>query len=144
MLNYIQYKVYRTSFMIEIKSLKITSKYNKYLLTSFLFLTLSAFAYAISNNQNFIGLLGQVNDDLLTPVANYSKIAVNNGPNKFGFNAPTEVAIDNVGNRLFVSDVYNSRVLVYNLLANGNLSDNVPDFVLGRNDFINGGSTDAS
>lgn len=46
---------------------------------------------------------------------------------------PDPVAVrDETGHRIFVSESYNNRVLVYNLLACNNLVDKTPDCVLGQ------------
>src|SRR5690606_25533237 len=66
---------------------------------------------------------------------NFSNSGVNSTLNGAGLNQPTDSAVDSSGHRLFVSDLMNSRVLVYNLAADNSLEDRAADYVLGQPDF---------
>lgn len=93
----------------------------------------------ISDGMNATDLLGQF-DDANGTVLNYTTNAINDGAggvNARGFNGPEGVTMDTVNHRLFVSDSLNNRVLVYNLDANNNLVDRIPDNVLGQVNFTN-------
>ena len=84
-------------------------------------------------------LLGQVNGSD-QPI--WTQSASNNnsgGPNAQGLSSPTGTVMDTVHHRLFVADMSNSRVLVYNLDANNNLIDHTADNVLGQPNLTTGG-----
>jgi len=110
---------------------------NLYLL-SILFVARSAFA--IIDGQDAADLLGELNSSdqpAYTKKAVYPPAATgapNNAVSNRGVRAPTGVAIDTAGHRLFVADYGNHRVLVYNLDANNNLINRVADNVLGQPD----------
>ncbi len=89
---------------------------------------------SISDGENAADVLGQYDDNLVTPGPVYTKSAVNNGPNIFGLSPSTNLglALDPTDHRLFVSDGNNNRVLVYNLDSNDLLIDRIPDKVLGQ------------
>jgi DNA-binding beta-propeller fold protein YncE len=57
-----------------------------------------------------------------------------------GLNLPYDVAIDTAGHRLFVSDSYSNRVLVYDLNSSNDLVDRAADHVLGQTNFYNNSS----
>src|SRR3989344_8612904 len=85
----------------------------------------------LTNGANAIDLLGQYDQTSFTdPVPAYAKSGTNDGPNTFGFNAPEYIALDGTNHRLFVSEVTNNRVLVYNLTAGNLLVDHFLDNVL--------------
>lgn len=90
---------------------------------------------SITDGENAVDLLGQY-DDSYNPL--YIKDGLYNGPNKWGYYGPAGLTIDYTNHRLFVSDSYNNRVLVYNLNTNNTLPDKVPDYVLGQADFYSG------
>jgi DNA-binding beta-propeller fold protein YncE len=82
-------------------------------------------------------LLGQL-DSANQPV--FTTKTVNNGagldyPNKQGFGIPQKVVIDTEHHRLFVSDLGNNRILVFNLDTSNTLADHVSDYVLGQVSF---------
>lgn len=58
-----------------------------------------------------------------------------NNPQTSGMNRPSDIAIDTVNHRLYVSDTNNNRVLVFNLSASNALLDRQADFVLGQASF---------
>ncbi|GEM_PF-782316 len=90
----------------------------------------------IANGMDAVGMLGQftkVGADTYVP--NYNKTSKNNGPNEFGLHTPTDMALDESGHRLFISDASGNRVLIHNLDANNQLIDYQPDYVLGQQDF---------
>ena len=69
----------------------------------------------------------------------------NNSPNDLGINQPGGVAVDAAGQRLFVDDSANNRVLVYPLTATGTLASHSPTYVLGQqNAFATGGDSIAT
>jgi DNA-binding beta-propeller fold protein YncE len=93
---------------------------------------------ALSNDMNASDVLGQYDDSLTNPQPVYTKGAGNNGPNKLGLNSPEGSAVDSIHHRLFVGDVGNNRVLVYNLNTDDSFPDHIPDFVLGQPTFATG------
>jgi DNA-binding beta-propeller fold protein YncE len=90
---------------------------------------------SITNGENAVNGLGQYDGNLSDPAPVYTKILMDNGPNRLGFNAPQDVALDSVNHRLFVSDTTNNRVVGYDLDSNNRLIDRIPDDVLGQTDF---------
>ncbi len=89
-------------------------------------------------------LIGQI-DGADAPV--WTQSAANNGgsTNSTGTDYVTGSAIDSVHHRLFVADVGNARVLVFNLNNNNDLIDNVADQVIGQTNFTsNTGGLSAS
>ena len=87
-------------------------------------------------------MVGQL-DEFDAPV--YTKSGLNDGPSATGLSLDSSgghslngVAIDTTNNRLFVSDIYNNRVLVFNLNASNVLVDYTADAVLGQSDFVTG------
>lgn len=80
--------------------------------------------------------LGQFDQTYLdNPLPIYTKTSPNNGPNLLGFYDPTDISLDEVNHRLFISDSVNNRVLVHDLSNDNVLLDYIPDFVLGQSDF---------
>jgi DNA-binding beta-propeller fold protein YncE len=71
----------------------------------------------------------------------FTKCGSNDSPNNRGFNLNYNVAVDTVNHRLFVADINNNRVVVYNLDANNDLVDHLPDNVLGQADFYSSATT---
>ncbi len=93
-------------------------------------------AVEIGDGANAVDMIGQLDTDTGLPIYSHYKNGVNNGPSKIGFNTVYGAAVDTVDHRLFVSDMTNNRILVYNLNVVTNLlDDHVPDFVLGQPDF---------
>jgi hypothetical protein len=113
--------------------MKINYKY-----FAFLFL-LAIFIFPNFTNAVYLAsdLLGQL-DGSDNPV--YTTSTANNGagvgfPNDKGFYVPIDIILDKDHHRLFVSDSFNRRVLVFNLDTDNNLIDRVADYVLGQPDF---------
>ena len=109
--------------------------------TSFKFFVLFfLFGFLISPNftnaqYSASDLLGQL-DGSDQPV--FTTNAANNGAgmvNERGVSYVTDVLIDSVHHRLFISDQGNNRVLVFNLDNDNNLIDRVADYILGQPDF---------
>ena len=91
---------------------------------------------SITNGQNAVDLLGEYDEtNFINPVPVYTKIAINNGPNKFGLSALHNLALDTTNHRLFVSDSGNNRVLVYTMNADGTFSSRIPTNVLGQSNY---------
>jgi len=88
---------------------------------------------SITNGENAVDALGQLQIDKQTPI--YTTSGANNTPSNDGFNHPDYSALDADGHRMFVSDEYNNRVLVFNLNNNNTFPDYVADYVLGQPDF---------
>ncbi|MBI2164780.1 MAG: hypothetical protein HYU29_00010 [Chloroflexi bacterium] len=84
----------------------------------------STYKVASGNTSGFFKT-GQNADTLL------SGFDFNNAGGPLMFNHPSGIASD--GTRLFLSDTFNNRVLVWNTLPTGNVP---PDLVLGQKDFI--------
>ena len=80
---------------------------------------------------NGSGILGH-SDVSGNPI--YTASGPNNGPNDHGFNSPFDTALDSSGNRLFVADQNNNRVLVFNLDGSNNISSKTAAKVLGQAD----------
>ncbi|MEK7765147.1 MAG: beta-propeller fold lactonase family protein, partial [bacterium] len=102
-------------------------------------LSYSFTANSANNGPNANNALGQYSDETGTLAPVYTKSIVGNTPNRLGLYTPEGVIIDSVGHRLFVSDTFNNRVLVYNLNTSNQLLDYIPDNVLGQADFVNNG-----
>lgn len=81
------------------------------------------FAYNASD------LLGQLNTG---DVPNYTSANNNNDPSARGMSFPIGVALDPVHHHLFIGDVNNARVLVFNLDSSNHLIDRVADNVIGQ------------
>jgi len=94
---------------------------------------------SITNGENAVDLLGQYDDDLVTPGPIYTKSVAHNGPNIHGLSLSIAsygaVELDSTNHRLFLSDTGNNRVLMYNLDSDDQLLDNLPDGVLGQANF---------
>ncbi len=95
---------------------------------------------SLSNGMAASDALGQYDDSLTNPQPVYTKSAANNGPNRLGMNDSSGggsnlLSIDYNHHRLFVGDVDNNRVLVYNLDSSNRLLDHLPDYVLGQPNF---------
>ena len=95
---------------------------------------------AITDGENAVDLLGQHDDSLSPPGPIYTKSTTNNGPHQLGMNAPNGVTVDATNNRLFVADMTNNRVLVYNLNASHAPIDIIPDAVLGQVNYYSNAS----
>jgi DNA-binding beta-propeller fold protein YncE len=90
-------------------------------------------ASAITNNEAAVDGLGQIKAD---GTMRFDKGWPNNAqPSATGFQSPYGSVTDYSGRRLFITDADNSRVLVFNLNASGNLIDRTADAVLGQADF---------
>ncbi len=91
---------------------------------------------SITDGENAVDLLGQYDDNVVTPGPIYTKSTVNNAPNIYGLaTGVIGLTLDPTDHRLFVSDTSNNRVLIYNLDSNDLLIDRIPDHVLGQVDF---------
>lgn len=55
-----------------------------------------------------------------------------NNPQDKGVNGPSDVAVDSVHHKLFVTDTNNNRVLVFDLDISNNLVDHYADYVIGQ------------
>ena len=87
---------------------------------------------SISNSgQSASNALGQLSN---TDVVDFYGNAINN-PQANGLHAPSGIAVNRSGHRLYVADTANNRVLVYNLNAANQLIDTVADFVIGQQSF---------
>ncbi len=84
-----------------------------------------------SNGQSASFVLGHLTD---TDTVDFFGNTLNN-PQSKGFNRPSDMAIDTVHKKLFVSDTNNNRVLVFNLDASNALIDRNADFVIGQQSF---------
>ncbi|MCK5017776.1 MAG: S-layer homology domain-containing protein [Candidatus Peribacteraceae bacterium] len=89
----------------------------------------------IVNGMSAMDGLGQSDGNLSDPIFMDSRNYANNYPNRIGMWWPDDVEIDTTNHRLFVEDSSNNRILVYNLDSNNDLVDNLPDYVLGQDDF---------
>lgn len=89
-------------------------------------------AATITNGEVAIDLIGQyaTNDG---GTIDWTTNNADDAPGPYGFQAPNDGAIDTVNHRLFIPDTTNTRILIYNLDAQNNLTDKMPDYVLGQN-----------
>jgi DNA-binding beta-propeller fold protein YncE len=95
-----------------------------------------SFASSPAPGMNADNAVGQTDSSLSAPLPIYTKTTAHNGPNPLGLSTPTiGMALDSVGNRLFLSDTTNNRILVYNLNTDDSLIDRIPDNVLGQTNF---------
>lgn len=79
-------------------------------------------------------VLGQyLNADFSQP--DFTHGGINDSSNAQALDGPQGVAMDATNHRLFVSDMSNNRVLVFNLTITNTLEDRVADRVLGQADF---------
>ena len=78
----------------------------------------------------------------------YTSNSSNNGqgsPNAQGFSFPLGATVDSISHRLFVSDYFNNRVLVYPLDSANNISTTTASYVLGQSSFsVNNGAVSTS
>ena len=73
---------------------------------------------------------------------NFTRGDANDAPSPSAFSRPAGSALDAVGHRLFVSEIFNNRVLVFNLSATNTLAGepHFAAFVLGQPDFVSTGT----
>ena len=95
----------------------------------------------ITNGENAVNVLGQSDyqGNVSYITSNINNLFIGNK----GFNLPTNIFIDTVNHRLFVSDGTNNRVLIFNLDSNNNIVDYTADYVLGQPDFTSNTPTEA-
>ncbi|MFA5813194.1 MAG: Calx-beta domain-containing protein [Patescibacteria group bacterium] len=86
---------------------------------------------------NVLGQLNQSSEGIYT----FKKVNNANYPGTVGMEAPFGVVLDEINHRLFVSDMSNHRVLVFNLDSSNALLDRQADYVLGQSDFNAYGSS---
>lgn len=102
-------------------------------------ITLSFFvkkiSFAINDAYNASDMLGQL-DGSNNPVFTTSYENNTSYPNATGFFNPSGQALDPVNHRLFVTDTFNERVLVFNTDINNNPLDTIADNVIGQPDFV--------
>lgn len=97
---------------------------------------------SVSNGENATDVIGQYDSSLTAPAANYTKGYPDNGPSKLGFwGTQGGSVIDTTSKKLFVSDTFNNRILVFNLNASNQLIERIPDNVIGQTDFVSSGVT---
>ena len=97
---------------------------------------------AISNGENATDVIGQYDSSLTSPAPVYTKGYPDNGPSKLGFwGTQGGSAIDTVNHRLFVSDTFNNRILIFNLNSSNQLIERIPDTVIGQTNFVSSGVT---
>lgn len=97
---------------------------------------------SITNGMNASDLIGHYGSASATTTVSYTKRGINNTPHERSLTSEpiqpegvSNVLIDNVYHRAFVTNVYSGRILVYNLDANDNPVDLTADYVLGTTDF---------
>jgi DNA-binding beta-propeller fold protein YncE len=100
---------------------------------------------AITNGENATTVLGQYDSSLTAPAPLYTKGYPDNGPSKLGmWGSQVGDAIDTTNHRLFVSDSFNNRILVFNLNTSNQLAERIPDNVIGQSTFTSSGITVSS
>jgi DNA-binding beta-propeller fold protein YncE len=93
-------------------------------------------ANPVVDGQTADDLLGQYDNSVIAnPTQSFTKSAINNGPNILGISGSDYVLVDDVNDRLYVSDYSNNRVLIYILNPDNSLQDRIPDAVIGQPDF---------
>jgi DNA-binding beta-propeller fold protein YncE len=99
------------------------------------------FSPALTSSKNATDILGQYS----TTGGFLNSFTTSTAQNSFGSayplglnNGSRQTVIDTVNHRLFVADLNNLRVLVFNLDSNNNLIDKTPDAVLGKANFTDG------
>jgi DNA-binding beta-propeller fold protein YncE len=94
---------------------------------------------SITNGESASDLLGQYSNgnSTATTVGTQSVVDNNGRPpvTDLGFWTPQDILLDAANRRLYVSEINNNRVLVYNLNPDLSLPDRTPDAVLGQPDF---------
>ncbi len=98
-------------------------------------LTLFDIGGGITDGMNAVDVVGQTDENQLTPGPSFTTNGTNNGPNSISMSSPTGLAIDTAKHRLFVADTSNNRILVYNLNTDNSLTDRIADSLLGQSDF---------
>lgn len=88
---------------------------------------------SITNGENAVSALGTVTN-FTAPVVDFSMNGRNNGPNIFGFDGVSSIALDLSGHRIYATDGGN-RVLVFNLTTGNKIDEYLADFVLGSPNF---------
>src|SRR5208283_4579788 len=112
------------------KKLKLLGKKLIFLSTS-LFLSVflsNGLAYAIPSTYQASGVIGQ---------PDFTSSGYSAGPDQFEY--PNATAIDTVHHRLFVADLYNYRVVVYQLSDTNQYENNDASYVLGAQDLNTSG-----
>lgn len=90
----------------------------------------------IENGMLADDVIGQTDGTFASLTKNFTRSRnLSGAPNKFGMMDPHDTTIDRVNHRLFVTDRYGFRILVYDLNSSNQLVDYVPDYVLGQPDF---------
>ncbi len=87
---------------------------------------------AITDGMNASDLIGQYVGE--TPDTGVTFENSKTVANPYGLYYPEHTVIDYVNHRLFVTDKWNSRILIFNLDNNNNLTDKIADKVLGQTD----------
>lgn len=96
-------------------------------LSGFMLFNLVGKAQAVAPTFGYNDVFGQ-------PNATNSGEQAGTGVGGNGFDNPWAVEIDTVRHRLYVDDMYNSRVMVYNLDNDNELVDKTADYILGQAD----------
>lgn len=124
-------------FTMRFLYLKTSNHPAKVILSCFVLALFSTNAFGVlDNGQNAIGLFGSYTSHSSSATPNWTKNIEDNGISPLGFNQPTGIAIDETNHRLFISDSYNNRILVFNLDGSNELIERTPDFVLGQTNFL--------
>ncbi len=99
---------------------------------------------SITDGEDAVSNLGQISG-LVSPTPSYVTLSQNMTPNDMGVNTPRGMAIDEIHHRMFLVDMANNRVLVFNLASDNTIDHYNADYVLGQPDFrSNNSGTTAS
>lgn len=90
---------------------------------------------SITDGENAIDLIGQYTTGTSTATVLWTADGGYNSPSERTVDEATAIEIDQTNHRLFVADTWRNRVLVYNLNTDNSLTDRIPDYVLGQNNF---------
>ena len=96
---------------------------------------------SITDGENAVDLLGQTQGDGSIDWTHYAQRNFNT--NTSGLSFPYASTIDTTHHRLFVADMFNNRVAVYNLDSSNNLADRQIDAALGQTDMTGNGFSES-
>ena len=92
----------------------------------------------LNNGDNAVDVLGQVSSWPDNTTISYTQ---SSDPSPLGFGGLTDIAIDTVDKRLFVSDPTRHRVLVFTLNSDNTIGSKIPAYVIGQTNFLSGSAS---
>ncbi len=98
---------------------------------------------SVSDNESAIDAIGQYSDETETPlVPNFAKNGNDNAQNRLGMDYPVAIEFDPIRHLLFVAEEHNDRIIIHQLNGANELIDYIPDYVIGKPDFVSSASND--